>query len=278
MHCTLLSGQGRVALVVKIMLLGILQSLSVRAFTTSSLRRLASQPKSVAGQVVSFHRYAPRGVASSDAVKLFSTLSSSELDQLNEKIKHKGDEIRQLKEGGAEKKDLNPHIEELLALKAQLPAELTETKRETPKKQKKEAVTKEKSPAIKKAIEEMSESELRLNRLAKIEAMKEAGVEPFEYTFQTTHTASQLATQYSGKLEEGQEDETADVAVAGRIMTRRVFGKLAFFTMQDETGMIQLQFDKSRLEESFQVRQIEFFPGRPSFPVTSNHAESKYFC
>jgi len=59
---------------------------------------------------------------------------------------------------------------------------------------------------------------------------------------------------YEGKLADGEEDESADVAVAGRIMTRRVFGKLAFFTLQDESGTIQLQFDKTRLDESFKVR------------------------
>ncbi len=50
------------------------------------------------------------------------------------------------------------------------------------------------------------------------------------------------------------EDEAADVAVAGRIMARRVFGKLAFFTLQDNTGVIQLYIDKGRLEEEFTVR------------------------
>jgi WHEP-TRS domain/OB-fold nucleic acid binding domain len=235
--------------VVATMLLGMLRSLPVRSFTTTSLRRQIAQPRIIAGQLD--HRCTPHAVLS---VKIFSTLSPSELGQLNDKIKLKGNEIRQLKESGVEKNDLAPHIEELKALKAQLPVDEGETQREKSKKQKKDAVIKEKPAAVKKAIEEMSESELRLNRLSKIETMKEAGVEPFEYTFQTTHTASKLAAQYDGKLEEGQEDESADVAVAGRIMTRRVFGKLAFFTLQDETGMIQLQFDKSRLEESFQVR------------------------
>lgn len=41
------------------------------------------------------------------------------------------------------------------------------------------------------------------------------------------------------KLEAGEEDESADVAVAGRIMVKRVFGKLAFFTLQvDVAGQI----------------------------------------
>lgn len=57
-------------------------------------------------------------------------------------------------------------------------------------------------------------------------------------------------------LEPGSEDEAADVAVAGRIMARRVFGKLAFFTLQDNTGVIQLYIDKGRLEEEFNVRGL----------------------
>ena len=186
---------------------------------------------------------------------LFSTLSPTELEELQTKIKIKGDEIRQMKANGVEKQDLGPHVEELLALKSQLPEENVPAKT-VPKKETKQSQggkQKKKGPSN-KAQEEMSESELRLNRLSKVDAIREAGVEPFEYSFDTTHTAAQLLELYDGKLEGGEEDEQADVAVAGRIMTRRVFGKLAFFTLQDESGTIQLQFDKSRLNESFKVR------------------------
>mmetsp|Transcript_3299 Transcript_3299/g.9144 ORF Transcript_3299/g.9144 Transcript_3299/m.9144 type:complete len:560 (-) Transcript_3299:64-1743(-) len=103
----------------------------------------------------------------------------------------------------------------------------------------------------KKPEEPLSESEIKLNRLAKVEAMREANVEPFEYTFDVTASAAQLAADYTDKLEPGEEDEGSDVGVAGRIMTRRVFGKLAFFSLQDETGIIQLQFDKKRLGDTF---------------------------
>ena len=182
---------------------------------------------------------------------LFSTLSGSETEELNARIKAKGDEIRDLKAAGIGKAEIAPHIDELLALKAQVPAPATEVK---PKTATKEKAVDKKPLLVKKNVEEMSESELRLNRLGKVEAMREIGVEPFEYTYETTHTAVQLAELYEGKLEPGEEDEEADVGVAGRVMTRRVFGKLAFFTLQDETGIIQLQFDKSRLGDSFKVR------------------------
>lgn len=187
-------------------------------------------------------------------VRLFST--AIDLDELNDKIKAKGDEIRQLKADGIEKDALAPHIAELLALKAQLPEsdndDNSPPKKEKKKKQQPQQEAKKKGPSPKKE-EELSESELRLNRLAKVDAMRQANVEPFEYTYNVNRSSKQLNDEYTDRLEPGEEDEESDIAVAGRIMTRRVFGKLAFFTLQDETGTIQLQFDKGRLGDSFKV-------------------------
>ena len=44
------------------------------------------------------------------------------------------------------------------------------------------------------------------------------------------------------------EERDVSVSVAGRVMTRRVMGKLAFFTLADETGSIQLFLEKAGLE------------------------------
>ena len=178
--------------------------------------------------------------------------NKSSLEELNKKIAAKGDEIRQMKADGADKEALSPRIEELLVLKAQLPADEAAGKKPAPKKKK--GGQQKKQNNKKKADEPMSESEIKLNRLAKVEAMREADVEPFEYTFDVTTSAAQLAADYKDKLEPGEEDEESDMSVAGRIMTRRVFGKLAFFSLQDESGTIQLQFDKKRLGDTFKVR------------------------
>ena len=186
---------------------------------------------------------------------MFSTsLSDEELDVLQRQIQTKGDEIRELKAAGTtDKESLAPHIAELLALKAKLPgaAEPPKKKKQPPPPQKQKKQRKAPAPPPEAT---MSASELRLTRLAKVDRMKEAGVEPFAYTYETTHTAKELLALYDGdKLTAGQEDTSADVAIAGRIMTRRVFGKLAFFTIQDDTGTIQLQLDKGRLGDAFKV-------------------------
>ena len=73
--------------------------------------------------------------------------------------------------------------------------------------------------------------------------MLAAGVNPFAYTYKTTHKMTELVP-LAAHLANGQEDEGSDVSVAGRIMLRRVFGKLAFFTLQDESGQIQLYLEK----------------------------------
>ena len=185
--------------------------------------------------------------------RLFSTTEASaeEVATVEEQIATKGNQIRVLKEDGISKEDLAPHVAELLALKAKL-AELSGETPPPPKQEKKKNPPKKKAtPVAKKDESEMSINELRDSRLGKAAAMRDAGAEPYAYVYDPNRTAAQLANEYDGKLEPGEEDVDAaeEIAVAGRIMARRVFGKLAFYTLQDETGTIQLQFDKKRLGE-----------------------------
>ena len=90
--------------------------------------------------------------------------------------------------------------------------------------------------------------DLRATRLEKVEQLKQLGVNPYAYRWQSTHHAAELQEKYAD-LASGEEVEI-EVAIAGRIMARRVFGKLAFFTLQDETGTIQLYLDKTRIQEN----------------------------
>ncbi len=80
--------------------------------------------------------------------------------------------------------------------------------------------------------------ELRAARIEKIAQLQQAGINPYAYSWKSTHHAAQLQEMYA-ELASGEEVDV-NVAIAGRIMARRVFGKLAFFTLQDETGQIKL--------------------------------------
>lgn len=103
----------------------------------------------------------------------------------------------------------------------------------------------------------MSEDEIRATRLEKVEQLKSLGINPYAYHWESTHHAAQLQEKFAD-LQAGEEVDL-EVAIAGRIVARRVFGKLAFFGLQDETGTIQLYLDKNRIEKAMVDRLPDAF-------------------
>ena len=103
---------------------------------------------------------------------------------------------------------------------------------------------------VRSCAEADSTSDLMAQRLQKVEQLQADGMTPYAYGYSATHKSAELNEVFDS-LPPGEEDEAADVAVCGRIMTRRIFGKLAFFTVQDSTGTVQLYLEKKRLGGSF---------------------------
>lgn len=71
------------------------------------------------------------------------------------------------------------------------------------------------------------------------EELKKGGQEPYAYTFQRTHNALELQELFK-ELPNGEESLDMTVSMAGRIMARRVMGKLAFCRLVDSSGEIQV--------------------------------------
>lgn len=72
-----------------------------------------------------------------------------------------------------------------------------------------------------------------------VEELRSKGHEPYAYKWSRSHTASQLQDMYS-HLADGEECKEDFVSIAGRIIARRAFGKLAFLTLRDDSGTIQV--------------------------------------
>jgi lysyl-tRNA synthetase, class II len=90
--------------------------------------------------------------------------------------------------------------------------------------------------------------EIRTTRIEKVEQLKRLNLVPYAYKWKSTNTAADLQDKYID-IKDGEEIDL-EVAIAGRIIARRVFGKLAFFKLQDETGTIQLYLDKEQIQSS----------------------------
>jgi lysyl-tRNA synthetase class 2 len=84
------------------------------------------------------------------------------------------------------------------------------------------------------------------DRLEKVERLRAAGIDPYSRGFLPTHSSA------AARALLGDEERTAPVAVAGRLMVKRQQGGLVFADLQDGQGRIQLMANRSILgEEQF---------------------------
>ena len=87
-------------------------------------------------------------------------------------------------------------------------------------------------------------------RIKKIDKLREDGVNPYPSIFKDYKKrvhAKDVLEEFS-KLKK-EEDSKKERILAGRIMTKRSFGKLSFFTLQDISGVIQIIVQKGKSPE-----------------------------
>ncbi len=84
----------------------------------------------------------------------------------------------------------------------------------------------------------MAEEDIRRIKLEKVAALRDLGRNPHPERFERTHTLAEAS-----ELPEG----TGGVRVAGRVVSRRAFGKLAFFDLQDIRGRCQCSIQVDRV-------------------------------
>jgi lysyl-tRNA synthetase, class II len=95
--------------------------------------------------------------------------------------------------------------------------------------------------------------QLRVRR-EKLQYLREKGLDPFGQKFERTHSAQQLKDMYDHFSKEELEEKNIQVAIAGRIMTKRGKGKAGFAHIQDLTGQIQLYVRKDTVgEEQYEI-------------------------
>ena len=92
-------------------------------------------------------------------------------------------------------------------------------------------------------------SEIREARLQKANTLVSKGFASYAESFKVSHTTKFLIEKFD-YLENGQEEDFS-ISLAGRVMAKRVMGKIAFFKISDQEGQIQLYLDKSIINSDF---------------------------
>ncbi|PCI07574.1 MAG: lysine--tRNA ligase, partial [Gammaproteobacteria bacterium] len=99
------------------------------------------------------------------------------------------------------------------------------------------------------------ENKLIAQRREKLKTLRAAasanGESAFPNAFRRDALAAELLSQYNDKSREELESLTVRVAVAGRMMAKRIMGKASFAQIQDMSGRIQLFVQRDSLPEGF---------------------------
>ena len=96
--------------------------------------------------------------------------------------------------------------------------------------------------------ETQNENDLIAQRRQQLQELREAG-NAFKNDFKRDSLAADLLEQYGEKTKEELEELSVKVAVAGRMMSRRIMGKASFAHMQDMSGKVQLYVRRDDLPE-----------------------------
>jgi lysyl-tRNA synthetase class 2 len=98
-----------------------------------------------------------------------------------------------------------------------------------------------------------SMSQYEHDRRAKRDRLRELGVDPYGGRVEGVRPLADVKAMYKSEMG---HDGGPVVKVAGRVMFAKRFGKLAFLTLRDETGDLQVALDKKRLSErDWQVQE-----------------------
>lgn len=92
------------------------------------------------------------------------------------------------------------------------------------------------------------------NRSRKLAELKSLGVEPFPHKFSPSHSTKDLQDAYQnaaiGHSDDALAGNTPAASIAGRLVLFRSMGKNTFAHIQDETGRLQVMFNRDTTELS----------------------------
>ena len=86
----------------------------------------------------------------------------------------------------------------------------------------------------------MELTELEQQRVEKLERLRASGIEPYPRRVKRTHTIAEALAALKAAEAAGAGERSPQVAIAGRLRSMRVMGKVAFAHIEDGSGSIQL--------------------------------------
>lgn len=117
----------------------------------------------------------------------------------------------------------------------------------------------------------MTKEKIRAERLAKLQALRDAGVDPYGRRVDCTGSIAHVRTLCPETLAEGESGPL--VTIAGRVIAIRDMGKSKWLDLRDRSGRIQANLLQARLGESFSL--LQYLDIGDFLAITGNVMKSK---
>ena len=85
------------------------------------------------------------------------------------------------------------------------------------------------------------------DRIAKLAALRDAGIEPFPHNLHISHTTDDCRALIGERESAELEADETEVTIAGRLMFKNEMGRAGFARIQDRTGKIQIFIKKNQI-------------------------------
>ncbi len=126
-------------------------------------------------------------------------------------------------------------------------------------------------------MSQIDENPLRAEKRKKLSQMREAGINPYPYSFERNANIQEITEKHAEKLAIGEKLTDISYKLAGRLMTLRSMGKAAFFNFQDQTGAVQVYVKLEELEgldrKAFDLIDLGDIIGVEGYPFKTQKGE-----
>ena len=92
---------------------------------------------------------------------------------------------------------------------------------------------------------------IRGDLLKKLQAFREMGINPYPHRFRVSHTLGEVVEGFGGVEDPGALETGGEFTLAGRMVSMRIHGRIAFAHIRDATGRLQILVERDLVGREF---------------------------
>ena len=98
---------------------------------------------------------------------------------------------------------------------------------------------------------EKTREKIREDLLKKLQTFREMGINPYPHRFKVSHTLGEVVKRFGGVDDPGALEAGGEFTLAGRMVSLRLHGRIAFAHIRDATGRLQILVERDLVGRDF---------------------------